>query len=180
MGNETGGSDRTSSIDRNALEKEWANREARLTLSDEDKKLWSSSRYTVRPYVYYDKILIAWHLQNGQPQVKDVLVVTGLDVSFSEGIWVRIKSKITSREVLVRHTPRRLPGLNVFCWVPFFNELRFTSGDWEDVQAKRNLRLSLCFRMPDRPDDNLAEGVDYLSELHVFREKFSQYRDTRF
>jgi hypothetical protein len=177
MGNEVGGIDKA---DRAGYEKAWANQSARRTLNDEDKNLWAVARYTVRPYVYFDKILIAWSIVKGSPQVKDVLTVTALDASFQDGVWIKVRSKVSQRESLLTHAPRKLEGLSIFAWVPFFNELRFASSDWSDPAATKNLRLSACFKMQQRPDDVLQEGVDYLSELHVFREKFPQYANTRF
>lgn len=178
------GSIATGGIDRPALEKQWANQEARLKLGKEDKALWDAARYTVRPYVYYNKVLIVWAVIKGQPQIKEIFKVVGIDSNFQDGIWLRLYAEVAKREVLVTHSPRKLlPNINVFAWVPFFNELRFVSADWEDHNARRNLRLHACFKMHNSGDERnaaLAEGRDYLSELHVFREQWPQYSDTRF
>lgn len=171
-----------SGLDKGTLEKEWANAEARLKLGKDDRAAWNKLTYTVRPYVYFDKILIVWTFEKDQPQVKDIFTVTSLDASFQDGLWVRAKSKVTGYEALLTHTPRRLaPGLDVFAWLPFFNELRFQSADWNNPAAPRNLRLAVCFKMQEHPQaTRLHEGVRYLSELHTFREQFPQFRDTRF
>jgi hypothetical protein len=165
-----------------ALEKQWANNEARLKLSGADKTSWRSLSHTIRPFVYYDKTLIIWSLVKGQPNVKDILAVTNVDGSFNEGLWVHIKSKVTGLTTIIDSTPRRLmPGLEVFAWMPFFNEVRYTGADWNDPAASRNLRLAVCFKMAADPHaPRLHEGLHYLSELHVFRETFPQYADTRF
>lgn len=167
-------------FDRAAYEKEWANAEARLKLSSDDKAFWDTCKYTVRPFVYFDKILIVWSALKGQPQIKDILAVTSVDGSFQDGLWVRMRSKVTQQEFVVNHTPRKLPGLDIFAWVPFFNELRYVSASWDDPMAPRNLRLSVCFKMRHKPDDMLVENEVYLSELHVFRDRFPQYANTRF
>lgn len=168
-------------IDRPALEKTWANQEARLKLSKEDKALWDSARYTVRPFVYYDKVLVVWTILKGQPQIKEVLKVVGIDANFQDGIWLRVHAEVAKREILINHTPRRILDFDVFAWIPFFNEVRFVSPDWENPQARRNMRLHTCFKMRGRGDEpRPIEGQDFLSELHVFREQFPQYSDTRF
>lgn len=170
-------------LDKATLEKEWANTEARLKLGKADKAKWGELSYTVRPYVYFDKILIVWTVVKGQPQVKDIFTVTSIDASFQGGLWVKAKSKVTGFESVINHEPRRLAtGLDVFAWLPFFNEVRYANPvDWNNPTAPRNLRLSACFKMTQSPDTRLLrEGVHYLSELHVFRDRFPQYADTRF
>lgn len=176
MGNES-----NPGIDKAGYEKVWANHAARLHLSEADKTLWHASRYTMRPFVYFDKILIAWTVLKGVPQIKDILHVTSLDASFQDGIWLRVQSKVhKGPEHMVTHVPRRLPGLEIFAWLPYFNELRYASAQWEDPSLPKNLRLAVCFKMRSKPDFPLVEGEDYLSELHTFREQFPQYAHTRF
>jgi hypothetical protein len=181
MGSGISGSD----IDRPALEKQWANQEARAKLSREDRILWDDSRYTVRPFVYYNKVLVVWSVIKGQPQIKEILKVVGIEASFQDGIWLRLYAEVAKREVMINHTPRKLlPSIDVIGWTPFFNELRYVARDWNDNNPRRNLRLHACFKTRGRgditPDSVLSEGQDFLSELHVFREQFPQYIDTRF
>lgn len=167
-------------LNKGALEREWASYEARLHLPSQDRADWDTLRFTTRPFAYYDKIFVAWHVHKGEPHVKDILTVVGLDASFREGLWVRLQSEVRKQEFIVSHRPRRLFDLNVFAWIPFFNELRYVSADWNDPAASRNLRLSMCFKMRHKYEEMLEEGVDYLSELHNFRSRWPQYRDTRF
>lgn len=169
-----------SKLDKGSLEREWANHEARLHLSPEDRSVWDALKYTVRPFVYYGKIFIVWHLVKGEPQVKDILNTVGIDASFRDGLWVRLRSEVTKEEFVITHKPRRLPGTGVFVWLPFFNEMRFVSADWMDPMAPRNLRLSVCFKMRHKHEEILEEGTDYLTELHTFRSRWPQYKDTRF
>ena len=79
--------------DKATLEKDWAAAEARLRLSRDDKAAWNTLGYTVRPYVYFDKILVVWTIIKGEPQVKDIIAVTDIDGSFQGGLWVKAKSK---------------------------------------------------------------------------------------
>jgi hypothetical protein len=171
-------------IDRPTLEKRWANYEARLKLGREDKQLWDASNCTIRPYVYFNKVLIAWTVIRGQPQIKEIFRVIGIDASFQDGVWLRLEAEIAGREVTISHSPRRLlPNLDVISWVPYFNEVRFASADWEDLDAKKNLRLCACFKTRERGDGEnklILPDHDYLSELHVFREQWPQYADVRF
>lgn len=168
-------------IDRSGYEKKWANEASRLSLSSDDKSLWSASRYTMRPFVYFDKILIAWDVVKGEPRIKNILNVIGMDASFQDGIWVKLQSKTQpGADILITHTPRRLPGLDVFAWVPYFVEVRFVSADWETPNSNKNLRLSACLKMRERPDSVLRENCDYISELHSFRAQFPKYASTRF
>ena len=170
------------SIDKSALEREWAEDEARLKLEPEDRETWNRLGFVIRPFVYFDKILIAWSYQDGLPVIKDIFTVLYMDGSFQGGLWVRIKSKTTGVESVLRHQPQRLaPGLDIFAWLPFFNEVRFVSANWNNPTLSRAARLSACFRMVGDPRrEALLSGRDYLSELHVFREQFPQYSQTRF
>jgi hypothetical protein len=170
-------------IDKTALEKQWANQEARSKLSKQDRTLWDAARHTVRPYVYFDKVLIVWTAVQGQPVIKEILKVSGLETSFQDGIWLRMHAEIAGRDITINHCPRRLlPNLDIFGWVPFFNEMRYASADWDDPGAKRNLRLHTCFKMRSDSRDirDVVEGHDYISELHVFRAIWPQYASTRF
>jgi hypothetical protein len=175
MGTDNGG------INKAAYEKNWANHAARLNLDDEGKSLWNSSKYTVRPHVYFDKIMIAWMMVKGSPQVKEVFHVTGADLSLQDGVWVKMQPQIAKGLAhLVTHVPRQLPGLKVFAWVPYFIELRYASIDWDNPNAPKALRLPVCFKMQEMPAHPHMESLDYLTELHVFRDMFPQYANTRF
>lgn len=175
MGNAMTGQDKAM------LEKEWIAAEARLKLSPADKAKWAGLGCTIRPYVYYDKLLVAWHLVKGQPQVKDIFQAVSVDANFQGGLWVCLRSKVTNEEITLTHTPQRLSAdLDIYGWMPFFNEVRYASADWNNLKLPRNMRLTACFKMVDNPDVRAREGQDYLSELHIFRERFPQYSDTRF
>lgn len=177
MGTEHAG----SSIDKASYEKKWANHLARLNLNSSDKVIWNQSSWTIRPFVYYDKILVAWTIVRGEPQVKDILAVTSLDASFQDGVWITLQSKILGGpSQLVTHSPRRLNGLDLFVWVPFFNEMRFHGPEWDNPMSPRNLRLTMCIKMQSDPNHIYQDNRDFISELHVFRERFPQYADTRF
>lgn len=167
--------------DKATFEKEWAAAEARLKLGAEDKAKWMALGYTIRPYVYYDKILVAWTLVKGQPQIKDIFQAIAVDATFQGGLWVRLKSKVTDTEVILTHTPQRLTkDLDIFGWLPYFNEVRFASADWNNHTLPRSMRLNACFKMGANPAPRPKENSHFLSELHAFREQFPQYRDTRF
>lgn len=177
MGSYTG----SAAIDKGALERGMASAEVRSKLSAQDRSTWEGLRWTVRPYVYYDKILIAWGLTSGQPEILDVFTVEGIECSFQQGLWARLRSRQTGKEVIVTHTPRRLaPELRIFAWLPFFNEVRFHGPDWNNPSSPKNLRVSMCFKMPMSPKEPLREGVQHLSEMHVFRDQWPQYSHTKF
>lgn len=160
-------------------ESKWASAEALTKLSKSDYMTWTQLRYVIRPYCYFNKIFIGWTLQHGVPSVKDVFTVVGLDVSFQEGVWVRLRSATSAREVIINHTPRKLPNVEVFMWTPFVNEFRYAGPDWEDPNSPKHLRISSCLRMQHGPEF-LEEGADYVWELHEFRHRFPQFKDTRF
>lgn len=167
--------------DKATLEKEWANAEARR-LGKDDRASWQRLGHTVRPYVYFDKILIVWTLKKGEPQVLDIFTINGVDVDFTSGVWVNGTGKVSGHNITITQYPQRLaPGLDIFAWLPYFNEMRYVSQDWDKPGMARALRLSACFKMTEDPrKGRLRESVHYLSELHVFREQFPQYADTRF
>lgn len=170
----------TGGLDKPALEKEWVGAEVRLKLNDADKATWAGLGWTIRPFVYYDKLLVAWTLVKGLPQIKDIFQAIAIDATFQSGLWLRLKSKITDTEVIVTHTPQRLGGLDIFAWMPYFNEVRFASADWNNLTLTRNMRVTACFKMAEDPSRRPREGKHYLSELHTFRAQFPQYKDTRF
>lgn len=167
--------------DKATLEKEWANAEARK-LGKDDKAAWQRLGHTVRPFVYFDKILVVWTLKKGEPQVLDIFTVNGVDVDFTSGVTINASGKVSGHDITITQYPQRLaPGINVFTWLPYFNEIRYSSQNWDNPSLPRALRLSACFKMTEDPRrERLREGIHYLSELHVFREQFPQYADTRF
>lgn len=167
--------------DKASFEKAWANAEARK-LGKDDRAAWQRLGHTVRPFVYFDKILIVWTLKKGEPQVLDILAINGVDVDFQNGIWVNGTGKVSDHSFAITQRPQRIaPGIDIFAWLPYFNEVRYSSQDWDNPSLPRALRLSACFKMAEDPrTGRLREGAHYLSELHVFREQFPQYADTRF
>ena len=168
-------------IDKATYEKEWANTEARARLNDTDKAKWAEMGHTIRPFAWWNKIFIVWTYVKGQPQIKEIFNTVSMDASFTDGVWVKLKSTITDRETIITQYPTRLaPGLDLFAWVPYFNELRFASAEWSNPSLPRSLRMSVCFKSKFDPDKTSREGIDFISELHVFRERFPQYRETRF
>lgn len=176
------GTRNTGGIDKATYEKEWASTEARSRLNPADKAKWAEMGHTIRPFAWWNKIFIVWTLVKGSPQVKDILNVVSMDASFTDGVWIKLKSSVTGNETIITQYPQRLaPGLDVFAWVPYFNELRFASAEWSNPSLPRSLRLSVCFKtIADPVQMRLKEGIDYIQELHTFREQFPAYRDTRF
>lgn len=167
------------SPDKATLEKRWAHTSVMFSCPEEEKAVWAPLRYTQRPFVYFDKIFIIWAYVNGLPQVRDVLVVTNVTLSFQTGTWLHIESKLTKAVQVVTHAPRQLLGHRVFAWVPFFLETRFVARDWADPAAPRHLKLQACFKSA-ASREQILEGVDYILELHEFRSAFPTYKDTRF
>lgn len=170
-----------SGLDKPRYEKEWASQEARLKLDATGRHLWDSSRHTVRPYLYYNKIFIAWGIDaNGEVVVRDVFTVISMDATFRDGFWIKLRDR-NRREHLITHTPRLLGDTDIFAWVPYFNECRWHSNDWSDPAAPKSLRLAVCFKMQSDPQClPLLREQDYLSELHHFRQQFPQFAKTRF
>ena len=172
MGSETG-------LDKVHYEKEWAAQEARLRLDTESRSKWESAAYTFRTFVYFKKILVAWQKHGTEIVVKNVFTVISMDANFREGIWVRVRDR-DNKEHVITHTPRLLGDVNVFAWVPYFNEVRWHASDWSDPTSPKALRLAACFKTQFSPHEPLHEGQDYLSELHVFRSQFPQFAKVRF
>jgi len=144
-----------------------------------EQAVWGPLRYTQRPFVYFDKIFIVWAYVNGLPQVRDILVVTNVTLSFQTGTWLHLLSKVTGQTQIITHTPRQLQGHRIFAWVPYFLETRFVTRDWADANAPRHLKLQACFKsMASR--EQVLENVDYILELHEFRSTFPAYKETRF
>ena len=172
MGNEAG-------LDKPRYEKEWSAQEARLKLSPEDRAAWDSASFTIRPYVYFNKIFIVWEFFGGQAHIKNSFTVISMDASFRDGIWVRVRDQ-DGNESVINHTPRLLGRLNVFAWIPYFNEIRYHSNEWNDPTAPKALRLAVCFKTQHNPSEPLREGSTYISELHHFRSQFPGFAKVRF
>jgi len=177
MGNATTGQPGKLSI--REYEARWVNAEAMLKLSKAEAALWTRFRYVIRPYCYFNKIFVAWTYRQGVPIIKDVLTVMGIEVSFQEGVWMRLQSSTSAREIAINHTPRKLPNVDAFMWTPFVNEFRYAGPDWDDPNSPRNLRISSCIRM-QHGHEFMEEGADYVWELHEFRSRFPQFKETRF
>lgn len=177
-----GNSNPSNGQEKAVLEKEWANAEARLKLGQDDKSVWSALRHTIRTFAYYDKIFVVWALIKGEPVIRDVFTVQSVDATFQGGLWIKASGKISGHEAVITQTPQRLaPGLDIFAWVPYFNELRYASGDWSNYNLPRHLRSSVCLKMRHDPEDRfLGEGVVCITEMHLFRQRFPQYSQTRF
>jgi hypothetical protein len=166
-------------LEKTQLEKSWAEHEATNKLTPTEFALWKRMGHLFKPVAYHHKIFIAWTMQGDTPQVKEVFTVQSVDCSFQAGMWITVYAKVANTHFTLDYTPRLLPGVDIFGWLPHFNEARYVSRDWSDMSQPMALRMNLCLRMMVTPE-RLQENRDYIQEVHVFREMFPQYSETKF
>ncbi len=144
-----------------------------------DLPAWQSYRYTSRLHAYLNKILLVWQYSNGQPEVLEVLRVQDIGLGFTTGLSVKLTRKDGSL-VTVNNLPSKLPGLDVFIWLPALGEVRFTPSEWDNPRSPRTIRFGLNFKQKRNPVDGPEAGQHYLSELTGFRRMWPAFSDIRF
>lgn len=170
-----------SEAERIRLEFTWANGAVREATPD-DADAFQGLRHGSRMFVYPDKLLIAWSLDAGLHDgvtIHNVYRVTGIDCDFLEGIRLVLCDQQDQRH-LISHVPIRLPGLDVFLWMPAFNEVRFTPKDWFKPMRPTQFRVGLNFKQTRSLAGGPEEGCHYFSELVDFRRRFPHLSDLRF
>lgn len=84
-------------------------------------------------------------LQSGQPEIIDVLRVTGIDMSFTAGIVLTLSSGTTADRLRVSAHPREiLPG--VFVWIPPFAEVRHVPVHFDEPASTWHLTVPMFVR----------------------------------
>jgi hypothetical protein len=165
--------------DKLRYEHNWASR-ALKNLGDKDlSEAWHTHRCVKRSNLFLNRVLVAWHVVDGDVKVQHVFKVVGCGLSFTEGPWVVLQDEAQHRYV-IGTVPCRLGGLNVFPWLPRFNDVRFTPTEWDNANSPPMLRIAMVYRQGHDLKDGPVEGVDYLSDLNDFKRQAPKYRDARF
>lgn len=160
-------------VDKPRYEREWANTEALLRLSKPDYKLWEAMRHVSRLHVRNDTALVQFRTVDGGQCVDEIWRASDLRVSFTTGIWLTLRNR-HGGEFNVTHMPTKVPGSEIFMWLPYFNELRWNAKNWNDPQGRRELQLALAFKSMTDIDQHFKEDTDYVLELSKFNKRWPE------
>ena len=102
---------------------------------------------------------------DGGPQIKDILKVGEVGISWSEGLTYLLKSSRTSNIYTVTSKPRELiPG--IFFWIPGFADTRFTPFQYLEPGSTRRLTLPIMFRTAH---SRMIDNTRYISSMKDFK-----------
>lgn len=157
-------------------EHNWANRAVKDGLPTATKALWHTFRHASRVHAFPHRTYVVWHLVDGLPVVLDTVRIADVSLSLERGVTVLLKLSKELGCQLVSSTPSKLPGLDVFFWVPAFNEVRWCPNDWNDHGSARILRIALNFKQMRSLANGPVEGAHYLNELEDLRKLYPDFR----
>lgn len=167
-----------SEAERVHLEHSWANRAIKDNGSPVDRGLWSNFRYSSRTHTHEKKRYVAWHLVDGKVEILDVLRLECASLSLDYGIGLTLSRRDGTRHA-VTSTPSRPQGLDVFFWVPAFNDVRWLPTTFADAGSERLLRVAMNFKQA-RGCKPAVEGTHYVEEFAEFMKHHPEHETTNF
>lgn len=150
------------------FEHRWTNHLAKQHLSRPDRDLWHSHGHTKRTFAYPDKEHVIWRPTDEACEVLDVIRLIDASLSFLHGPQFKFASRLNG-SFIVTSIPSRLPGLDVFVWVPPINEVRFVPRDWDHPESQRSLRVGISFKQRHALSYAYVVGEQYVTGMRDFK-----------
>lgn len=155
----------------------WSNHAAKYSLNASEHALWLAHRHSSRTFFHPRRRYVVWTKNEGcAAQVLDVLQLAqdGHRLSMARGIELQVTRR-SGDPLTITSIPSKLPGLDVFLWVPAINDVRWAPLDYDEPSSERLLRVAVNFKQSRSPQQTLVEGVQYFSELATFAQLFPEY-----
>lgn len=144
----------------------WASHAARMRLSREDQALFFDCTHTARLLARPGSDFVISTFTNGRAEILDSIRLVNLQLSPVTGLRLTFE-RADGTHFSIDPNPSKLPGLDVFFWVPAFGELRWTPYDWSDARSERELRVMFAIRTR-HGFKNKVEGAHYISKASDF------------
>jgi hypothetical protein len=147
--------------DRLALQRGWNDQKMANSID------WGLSKSSRLLFVTEHSTLVLWTYTAAGPQLGKVLQVTGVALSFRQGVMIELTDSDGAHYTINAEPRQHLPG--VFLWTPAFSEVRFVPRQFETPDGPWHLTLALCLKTRSRSDQPV-EGHTYLSPMKEFND----------
>jgi hypothetical protein len=152
------------------LEVELTFAQAKKYLTPDELEAWRDCRYTFRCLAHYNKILILYSLEDGEPKIKGSITTLEPSICRYEGIGMQVRVDLANGatyEVSVIQAPTPVYEEKVFIHVPF-NVTAF----YLPRQQRMILQLPIVVKTQAKPWD--AYGTRVLG-VSAFKKEFPQF-----
>lgn len=157
-----------SSEQRISYENRWTNHLAKQHLHRPERDLWHTFAHTKRTFAYTGKDHVIWRPTDDDCEALDVIRLIGAELSLTHGVQLKFASRLNGT-ILVTSIPSKLPGLDVFIWVPPMNEVRFVPRDWDQPDSPRDVRVGISFKQRHALSYAYVVGGQYVTAMRDFK-----------
>lgn len=133
-------------------------------------ELFGQLACTHATYTYVGRRFVAWTVAEGKPRIEAVfrtsqinLTDAGLSVTFD----VHRPGHGIGRVVASAH-PEKVPGLDLFLWMPAFGDVHYVPFKWSDEFSPWRVSVSFVAKTANRPDVGAVEGGRYFATVKEF------------
>ena len=152
-------------LDKRVYETLWARHMAATTLTQADHKTWLSYRSVDKIYLGSSDRLVVWQRIAGRNQAVKHLRFVGMELCGGELTYTFSCDKTT---FVVDHFPKWFSDLQVFLWIPHFNEMRNQPDDWNHPDEPFHLTFGLSLWQKSNPVKEVVSGHSYCTTERTF------------
>lgn len=156
------------------FENAWTNSLVRSYLSPEDTLAFNALRFTGKFHIHPHTTLVVWRKVGDVPEILANFRWTDMKVSFKTGPVAILTGDLLN--FTATHVPHRIPGTDVFIWLPGMNELRWCPMTWDDPKSPRILRTGIIYKQQGCIEDGAREGTHYLSTHKSFYAHWPEHK----
>lgn len=161
-------------IDKKPLELDWANSAVSQHLLPHLQILWNNLRSTFKTSASWRRQFILWQLTEDGPATLYTMQAVDFVASFQGGLQLTFATP--HGPFHVSHIPAKLPGVDIFVWIPQFAEVRWAPYDYMDLSAGRHAVVPICFKLASNLPKSPTVGDEYVSTAAQLRQHFPQHK----
>lgn len=158
---------------------------ARASLGAEELFLFDSLKHVNRIGVWWNKKIVVYTAKGKRgelpktPILEGVITVTGGGFDFDSGLSFDIEYHKSTGEIydlVLDHTPQKIPGVDVFCWIPHYTEIHWVQDKRQDGTDHWKAKAALCFK--SKSDWKWFNNMNsFAMELKQFKSVFPAFEN---
>lgn len=143
-------------------------------VAPEHRDAWCKLHSTHKTFANSKSMFIVWKLVDGQAQQLHMLEVSAGMMSMQRGITLQLTriNEPGTKVIEISHSPTPILDTDVFIWVPFFCNLRWTPRDYDKSHDARFVRLPICIKTKSNFSNAPTEGHVYVTSLKRFKKEW--------
>lgn len=136
-----------------------------------DDPLFNRLANVRRDHANLGRMFLAWTVVNGKPQIEALFKVDRFGLS-GEGMNMTIAMATaagkSSNLFRIRHLPVKVPGLDLYLWLPNFGEVRYVPTDHKDPHSHFFCSVPLLVKYQHPPGLSQVEERLYFASKNDF------------